>query len=63
MATILNFRQRQSTASRPREGSGPAQVVFFTGVRYERSAAGDLRRAEAKGDDRKPSQQQATLPL
>lgn len=62
MATILNFRPRQSTISRPREGSGPAQVVFFTGVRYERSASGEARKVEAKSDDRKLGSQQATLP-
>jgi hypothetical protein len=46
MATILNFpavaNDRKEKAERP---EGPAQILFFTGVRYERFEAKELRKA------------------
>ena len=36
MATILEFRAQSHTASHSRRGCGPAEIVFFPGVRYER---------------------------
>jgi hypothetical protein len=45
MATILNFpavaNDRKEKAERPH---GPAQILFFTGVRYERYDVKELRK-------------------
>jgi hypothetical protein len=41
MATILSFRRKPVTNHRPNHVGEPCQVVFFTGVRYERGAAPD----------------------
>ncbi len=45
MATILNFpaaaESRKETKERPH---GPAQILFFTGVRYERFEVKELRK-------------------
>jgi hypothetical protein len=45
MATIINFpaaaaSAHKDTAERPQ---GPAQILFFTGVRYERFEVKDMR--------------------
>lgn len=46
MATIINFpaaaQSRKEDAERP---VGGAQILFFTGVRYERYDVKDLRKA------------------
>ena len=37
MATILEFRASDERLSRPRRNtSGPAEIVIFPGIRYER---------------------------
>ena len=45
MATIINFpaaaESRKEKAERP---EGPAQILFFTGVRYERFEVKDARK-------------------
>jgi hypothetical protein len=45
MATIINFpaaaEGRKDKAERP---EGPAQILFFTGVRYERFEAKEMRK-------------------
>jgi hypothetical protein len=45
MATIINFpaaaEGRKEKAERP---EGPAQILFFTGVRYERFEVRELRK-------------------
>jgi len=41
MATILNFRRNDQRKPRPLPSGHSAEVVFFTGVRYERAAATD----------------------
>jgi hypothetical protein len=45
MATIINFpaaaESRKEKAERPQ---GPAQILFFTGVRYERFEVKDMRK-------------------
>ncbi len=41
MATILNFRRNDQRKPRPLPSGHNAEVVFFTGVRYERAAKAD----------------------
>lgn len=61
MATILDFRQKPAAYPRPRSGGEPCEVVFFTGVRYERGASADGRRNDPKLEDRRAGVQ-STLP-
>lgn len=60
MATILDFRQKPAANPRPRSGD-PCEVVFFTGVRYERGTSADGRRIDPKLEDRRTGAQ-STLP-
>lgn len=53
MATIINFDERRLTAPRrPYIRQGPARILFFTGVRYERQ---DARQPTGKAGGRKPA--------
>ena len=61
MATIVDFRQKPATYTRPRSSGEPCEVIFFTGVRYERGASTDGRRIEPKLEDRRTGAQ-STLP-
>ncbi|MCO5159932.1 MAG: hypothetical protein M9939_02260 [Mesorhizobium sp.] len=60
MATILDFRQKPAANPKPR-GGAPCEVIFFTGVRYERGTAADARRIDQKPDERRTGAQ-STLP-
>jgi hypothetical protein len=46
MATIINFPAAAADARKEKAGrpEGPAQILFFTGVRYERFEVRDLRK-------------------
>lgn len=46
MATILAF-ERKGETPRKRAADGPAEILLFTGIRYERLA--DRRRPPPKG--------------
>lgn len=44
MATIINFAGRQNArAENIERPAGPAQILFFTGVRYERGEQREAR--------------------
>ena len=61
MATILNFIPRKDAATRRRpDGAGPASIVFFTGVRYERRRTEEAAiSGEAKGSAKPPRRRSA----
>lgn len=61
MATILEFRRKQGRAAVPKRDGAACQIVFFTGVRYERGGPHDGRRPDQRPDDRAPDRQ-ANLP-
>jgi len=58
MATILTFRRNGQQARKPRPEGAVCEIVFYTGVRYERAAvdAQSLNRTGASGrGSRKPT--------
>lgn len=50
MATILTFRRNEQQVRKPRPDGAVCDIVFYTGVRYERDSAEDMR-----GQDESPS--------
>jgi hypothetical protein len=61
MATILAFRRKDQHARKPRTDGAPCEIVFYTGVRYERPGAPSPQTASrtlAPGDT-KPTTRQA----
>jgi len=46
MATILDFQHKSVKAMRPKIAGESGQVLFFTGVRYERAIPPDPRRSD-----------------
>lgn len=59
MATILDFQRKSVNSERPRDDGKPCQVVFFTGVRYERTGSADRLAPEAGA--RRPPEASANL--
>jgi hypothetical protein len=43
MATILTFRRNEQQVRKPRPEGTVCDIVFYTGVRYERDAHGGMR--------------------
>jgi hypothetical protein len=46
MATIINFPAAESRKEKAGRPEGPAQILFFTGVRYERTEPKRKRKIE-----------------
>jgi hypothetical protein len=46
MATIINFPAAESRKEKAERPEGPAQILFFTGVRYERMERVQRRKAK-----------------
>ena len=44
MATIINFPAAEDRKEKAERPDGPAQILFFTGVRYERYDVKDARK-------------------
>jgi hypothetical protein len=59
MATILDFQRKSVNRERPGGDGKPCQVVFFTGVRYERANAAD--RSTSETGQRRPPEASANL--
>lgn len=43
MATILTFRRNEQQVRKPRPEGAVCEIVFYTGVRYERGTVGGMR--------------------
>ena len=50
MATIINFPAAEDRKEKAERPEGPAQILFFTGVRYERYDVKDLRKSKMDPD-------------
>lgn len=62
MATILTFRRNEQQVRKPRPEGTVCDIVFYTGVRYERDAAGGMRslnETRPSGRGGKPTTKQA----
>ena len=44
MATIINFPAAEDRKEKAERPEGPAQILFFTGVRYERMGKAQKRK-------------------
>jgi hypothetical protein len=62
MATILTFRRSEQQVRKPRPEGEVCDIVFYTGVRYERPVAPSplaLNQALVSGGSNKPTTKQA----
>ncbi len=52
LGKLVEFNQQRRTAPKQAGSSGSAQIIFFTGVRYER---GPIQPAPARFDPTRPT--------